>query len=374
MRGLPRPRLAGRGCLPSENVFRRRATGEGHAPKFAVTFSSLFLIGANRMRAAAAPQRRSGFTLIELLVVIAIIGVLVGLLLPAVQQAREAARRASCQNNLKQIGLGIHSFESGKRYFPTVVNISGGARHYWMAQILPYIDENPIAELYDYTVSFSDPINQAAVQFPLPFASCPSTPGGPLADPRFPTSGTQWGSAAADYGGIAGVTGTSSWWSNYISYPRPSTTARRGFLGTAVQIRAAGALGLRHKDITDGLSKTAAVGEMAGRPQVWYFGETITGSGELTGEYVYNSGWPTANNSLIKGFQLDTSQPLQKRQFPTGPRVVNGANKGGIYSFHPGNAGFLFVDGSVSYLTDETSCETMAAICTFAGGEVTPEF
>lgn len=232
------------------------------------------------------------------------------------------------------------------------------------------MDENPLAELYDYEVSFSDAANQQAVQYPLPFISCASTPGTPLVDPRFPTSGTQWGSSAADYGGIGGVTSTASWWTNYVSYPKPSPKSTlSGVLGNAVQIRAEGAIGLQHKNITDGLSKTAAVGEMAGRPQVWYFGQMIEGSGELAGEYVYNSGWPTANSQTIKGFQLDATQPLQKKQFPTGAQVVNGSNKSGIYSFHPGSAGFLFLDGSVSYLTDETSCETMVAICTFAGGE-----
>lgn len=323
----------------------------------------------------ATPSERrckAGFTLIELLVVIAIIGVLVGLLLPAVQQAREAARRASCQNNLKQIGLGLHTFESANKYFPTVVNISGGARHFWVAQILPYMEQNPIAELYDYSVSFSDPANQTAVQFPLPFVSCPSTPERPLRDPRFPTSGTKWGSSAADYGGIAGVTSTSSWWTSYLSYPRPATSQLKGFLGTVVQIRAQGDKGLRHKDILDGLSKTGAVAEMAGRPQVWYFGRMIDGSGELTGEYVFNSGWPTANSQTIKGFQLDLSQGLQKNQFPTGPQVINGSNKSGVYGFHPKTAGILMVDGSVAFFQESMSCEAMVATCTIAGGEVNP--
>ena len=321
------------------------------------------------MRAAATPQRPSGFTLIELLVVIAIIGVLVGMLLPAVQQAREAARRASCQNNLKQIGLGLHTFESANRYFPTMVN-AGSVRHNWVAQLLPYMEENPIAELYDYTASYSDAINQAAVQYSLPFMVCPSNPEGPLEDPYFMNS-TSWGSAAADYGGVSMVS-SSVWSGGYATYPKPGNT--KGFLGSSSRIRNVGDRGLQHKDIIDGTSKTIAVAEMAGRPQVWYFGRKVPESGTAatmssSAMYVRNCGWPTINAQTIKGFQLDLTEQEPKDQFATGPQMINGTNKGGIYAFHPGLAGFVLVDGSVKFLTETSSANIVAAACTFAGGE-----
>ncbi len=316
-----------------------------------------------------------GFTIVELLVVIAIIGVLVAILLPAVQSAREAARRTSCRNNLKQIGIGFHNHEASRGYFPTTVNLSvGSAQHYWVAQILPYLEENPLAELYNYSVAFSDSLNATAVQQPLSFMACSSTPGTPLRDPRFPTSGTQWGSSAADYGGVAGVTSTSSWWQSYVSYPRPADLNRlKGFLGNAVQITQAGQAGLKHANIADGLSCTIAVAEMAGRPQVWYFGRKVPNSGLVSsgsGEYIFNSGWPTANQQTLKGFQLDLSQALPKNQFPQGPKMINGANNGGIYSFHPGSANLLFADGSVRTVDESASCDTVVAAATIAGGEM----
>ncbi len=133
-------------------------------------------------------QSRAAFTLIELLVVIAIIAILIALLLPAVQQAREAARRTQCKNNLKQIGLALQNFHATYDAFPGAVSgtLNGvTATHYWGAQILPYVDQNPLAGIYDYTVRFNDAKNQAAVQYPLSFMSCPSTPGRPIDHPRF---------------------------------------------------------------------------------------------------------------------------------------------------------------------------------------------
>ncbi len=320
------------------------------------------------MPATIRQRRRPAFTLIELLVVIAIIGVLVGMLLPAVQQAREAARRASCQNNLKQIGLGFHNFESANRYFPTAVKV-GDAEHYWVAQILPYLEHNPLAEIYDYSVSYKDVLNQEAVSYSLDFLTCPSNPEGPLDDPYFVNG--SWGSNPADYGGIMMVSG-SVYSGGYLSYPKPSNTAT--FLGNSKRIKTAGGRGLQHKDILDGTSKTIAVAEMAGRPQVWYFGRKVPDSGTAatmssTAMYVRNSGWPTINAQSIKGFQLNLAEPLPKDQFKTGPQMINGTNKGGIYGFHPGAAGFVMVDGSVNFLPETSSADIVAAACTFAGGE-----
>ena len=123
--------------------------------------------------------RKWGFTLVELLVVIAIIGVLVSLLLPAVQSAREAARRASCQNNTRQIGLANANFESAQRHFPSSWNSLGG----WsmQARLLPYIEESAIASGVDYAVSYK---NARAIGgkrlsgMPIKLFQCPSEPHG----------------------------------------------------------------------------------------------------------------------------------------------------------------------------------------------------
>src|SRR6187431_3342554 len=113
------------------------------------------------------------FTLVELLVVIAIIGVLVALLLPAVQQAREAARRMQCRNNLKQIALAVHNYESSHLTLPPGVLGTSGAvaqaqlLHTWLVQILPYLDQKNVQAVYDFNRRFDDPVNAAAVQTPL---------------------------------------------------------------------------------------------------------------------------------------------------------------------------------------------------------------
>ena len=121
------------------------------------------------------PKLNTAFTLIELLVVIAIIGLLVGLLLPAVQSAREAARRTQCANNLKNIGLAIQNFEAAHRTMPVGSERIAGTEHAWSTQILPYLEQSQIFELFDWKGRWNLPgPNEQASLKTLSVYRCPS--------------------------------------------------------------------------------------------------------------------------------------------------------------------------------------------------------
>ena len=309
-----------------------------------------------------------GFTLVELLVVIAIIGLLVGLLLPAVQSARESARRNSCVNNLRQIGVGFHNFHSARDCFPTAVS-GNGARHYWCAQILPFLEENPLAGIYDYTVACNDIKNQTAVQTSVGFMLCPSKPAGQIQDVKFKTGTPSWWAMAADYAGSAGP--NPNLWTTApatISYPKPAVV--EGFFAGTMK---PGAKGRSMKNLTDGSATTIAVVEAASRPQFWAFGGMIPDSGLATSaatRYVSLCSWPDANQFQVKGFQLDPAQsdPLARVKSP-GPQLINGGNYWGIYAFHPSGANLLYADGSVRFVDQSASANVVAAQLTAQGGD-----
>src|SRR5262249_44269176 len=222
-------------------------------------------------------NQRRGITLIELLVVIAIISVLIGLLLPAVQQAREAARRTQCKNNLKQLGLGMHEHHEAYGTFPpafvnkgpylsTAYNLSHG----WAPFILPFIEQLQLYELYRWDFPLYHPENQPVVSHQLPIFQCPSTPE----QNRFMEFGPfqLWATKAAcgDYAATLGVdpklaqlghvdsVGDSRGALTHV--PTPALTASLNPTPT------------RFRDIRDGASNTILLTEDAGRPRRWLDG------------------------------------------------------------------------------------------------------
>jgi len=320
--------------------------------------------------------RRAAFTLIELLVVIAIIAVLIGLLLPAVQQAREAARRSQCLNNLRQLSLGLQNFHASFDCFPSSVSGSG-AQHFWGAQILPYLDQNPLANIYDYTVKFNDEKNKAAVQTPLSVMNCPSTPGTPVLHPKFKVASSSspgaWSSYGADYAGSTGP--ITSMWGNpaYVNYPQPSD-ASGVFKGSV----APGEKGRRIRDVTDGTSNSIMLVESAGRPVVWQNGKKVEGSGEVTSataKYISVCGWAEGNLFSVRGYRYDNSvaDEFSRWKYP-GPCMINCTNYYSIYSFHSGGANVAMVDGSARLLSESASPDIITSLLTVAGGEVIGEF
>ncbi len=158
-------------------------------------------------------RRRSGFTLVELLVVIAIIGILIALLLPAVQAAREAARRSQCSNNLKQQALALQNYHDTQKCFPSgAINPWGGINPgngwliNWAIAILPYIEQAPLHAQYNMNLSNADAANKPVVQAIVPPYTCPSDTNGTKLEN--PGSGTANG--AYRHGSYAGVTGYST--------------------------------------------------------------------------------------------------------------------------------------------------------------------
>lgn len=119
-------------------------------------------------------RRRGGFTLIELLVVIAIISVLIALLLPAVQQAREAARRVQCVNNLKQLGLALHNYHDSYNMLPSMNLFVPGSQYSVLGQILPYLDQTPMANALNFNMVYSDPSNMTVLMSTINTFLCPS--------------------------------------------------------------------------------------------------------------------------------------------------------------------------------------------------------
>lgn len=307
------------------------------------------------MKSNRSNRSRAGFTLIELLVVIAIIGLLIALLLPAVQQAREAARRAICANNLKQIGLALHNYENQWEMFPTSTRpVAANPRARQSAaftRLLPYIDQASVYNQYNFWVNWFDGPNLALIQTQIGVFQCPSTPNSARLDssPVATGSGTFTGPrACADYSPLEGI-GTQLTGTGLVDV---ASEGRPGALQVNfTQCRIA--------HFTDGTSSTLLMAEDAGRP-VWFIRGAVAGTGLIPP----GAGWADdAQDFFLHGAQGDVLAS------PAGPCAINCHNDGEMYSFHPGTAGALFADGHVKFLSASTDIRTVARFITPRGGE-----
>ncbi len=323
--------------------------------------------------------RQRGFTLVELLVVIAIIGILVGLLLPAVQAAREAARRMQCQNNLKQLGLSFHNYESATRRFPGGVGPFGCCWGTWQVGVLPYMEQSAMYAIYqnyggaDHSgPRYGGPVNRPVTSARIPTLTCPSdTPNAPIGGSATLAAITNH-NYGVNYGNTSFLQGTlpTTPPTLFLGAPFRMYTGSTGDDGPVNAAQARTWTRVYGKpvslsEIPDGTSNTLMAAEqLQGR------GTDLRGFswwGNATGFITFmppNSTLPDVVTGGICISSLIPRMPCTTTSTVARPRMM------GARSLHTGGVQVTYCDGHVAFITDSIDFITWNALGSAAGGEV----
>ncbi len=325
---------------------------------------------------------RRAFTLIELLVVIAIIGVLTGLLLPAVQKVRESANRAQCTNNLKQIGLALHSYHDTNNVFPpgyldgntnpaSTPDNDVGPGWGWASFLLPFVEQQNVYNQINFSVGVGVGSNAAVCQLPLKIYQCPSD--------AYPQNFTVWPtSIVVAHGNYVGCNGWEECFNNAGGGGQGGgSDGLSGGLGQSGD-------GLFYRNshnkiasVADGLSNTIVVGERSGNhsPSTWT--GAVTGgrcpawmASQPPSPYAPPPGPAYDNADYGEALVLahGNATHLPSADFPI-------FDPDTFYSMHtPQGANFLFGDGSVHFLSSGIDPNTYQWLCTIAGGEAATDW
>lgn len=326
-----------------------------------------------RGQSGSLPRVDHGFTLVELLVVVAIIGILIGLLLPAVQATRESARRMTCQNNLRQLGLGMHNFSTAyrERFPPGRVQYGNYKTISWSTFFMDFLEQSELSATWeDLTASqrstsapdsrlyvkanFTDVINQNATTTKLSVYLCPSVSDEHQTrrNDLIVEAGQYVGMACIDYFGNGGITPNDS------DFKMPDgVTNYPSYNGTLLAYSAADApasltKGIQYREVTDGLSKTILVFEASG---AGIDGSAATGV------------WAAGYNCNYIGHTTGSVPLINPKDYAS--RVWEGSPNTPMFSQHSGGVNVLMCDGSVHFLHQTTEKTVVCGLASRNVGE-----
>jgi len=327
-----------------------------------------------------ARRPRSAFTLIELLVVIAIIAVLIALLLPAVQQARESARRSQCINNLKQLGLAFHNYHGSFRTLP-IGEQAPKSKPNWRVGVLPFVDQVPLYNTLNFSKQFLSACadtsafgfnygtsgNRVLSKLVVPLFVCPTSPLSPTSTE---VNCNYDEGQVHDYVGIAGSTPDPAGRSGVCSVQ----TSHGGIFcdnGLLVANRV-----FRLRDVTDGTSNTLIVAEQSGRVGTrdvrsgyhsgWSGMQSLPASGRITSATSSDTPYGSGTTTIRYQINMKDSSQVGTNTAYDGNTVIN--------SYHPGGINILLADGAVRFLSENMNFATLRMLASRDDGQVLGEF